>query len=374
MPVDQNSIRATLRLHLAEGVGAIMFQRIIEAFGSAAAAARASEGQLRKVQGVGPKTAAAIRAVDDEQIDQELRLADKLGVRILTLADEAYPPALRNIPDPPRVLYVRGEIHPQDAVSVGVVGSRRCTHYGQEQAGRFGQLFGRAGLTVISGGARGIDTAAHRGALAAGGRTIAVMGCGLANTYPPENRRFFDEIVSAGAGALVSELPLRTAVMSGNFPTRNRIIAGMSLGTLVIEAARRSGSLITARVTAEQGRTVFALPGRVDSPLSQGTNELIRNGAILVQNLNDVLEHLGQVGEVLEAEERAARTQTMPTGLDETEQQLFRALEAGPMRLDELADKTHLETQTIASAMTMMVLKGAIVQKPGSVFARKSDA
>jgi len=288
-------------------------------------------------------------------------------VEIIALEDPRYPAALAAIHDRPAVLYVRGRLERTDALAMGIVGSRRCTHYGMEQAERFAQLLGRAGFTVVSGGARGIDTAAHRGALAGGGRTIAVMGCGLCQIYPRENDKFFDQIVSEDRGALVSELPMKTAVLGGNFPTRNRIISGLSLGVLIVEAARRSGSLHTAREAAEQGRVVFAVPGRVDSPLSQGTNELIRNGAILVQNLDDILEHLGQVGDKIAVEEDSA-AQVLPAGLTEIEAALLALLREGPSGLDELSRAGGVDSGRAASAMTMLVLKGLVAQQPGNVF------
>ncbi|HAU38113.1 MAG TPA: DNA-protecting protein DprA [Phycisphaerales bacterium] len=365
------SLRAALRLHLAEGVGAVTYRRLIEAFGGPAETLAAGAGQWRRVEGVGEKTSAAIAAVTDEQVDEELAEAERRGARILCQSDADFPAALRTIYDCPAALYVLGELHPSDAVAVGVVGSRRCTHYGQEQSARFGQLLGRAGFTVVSGGARGIDAAAHRGALDAGGRTVAVMGCGLASLYPPENAALFGRIVDEGRGAIVSELPMRTAVLGGNFPTRNRIISGLSLGVLVVEAARRSGSLHTARESAEQGRVVFALPGRVDSSLSQGTNDLIRNGAILVQNLDDLLEHLGEVGEKMQIDEPAA---VVPHGMDDVERKLYAALEEGSLGLDELVRRTGIASGQAASAMTMLVLKGAVVQRAGNVFARQGGA
>jgi len=366
---DSERLRAHLRLHLAEGVGSVLFHRLTAAFGSAEEAARVSAGRLQRVEGVGEKVAAAIGAVTDAQVDEELALAEQHGVRVLANGDEGYPAALRAIPDPPPVLYVRGAMEPADAVAVGVVGARRCTHYGLEQAERFAELLGRAGFTVVSGGARGIDTAAHRGALAAGGRTIAVMGCGLERTYPSENDKLFARVVAEGRGAIVSELPMRTDVRAGNFHSRNRVISGLSLGVLVIEAAQRSGSLITARLAAEQGRIVFALPGRVDSPMSRGTNELIRDGVILVQDLDDLLEHLGPVGEKMRPEEPEAPP--LPTALTDEETKLLEALTGSELPLDDLVRRTGLTTAKAAASLTMLVLKGAVVQKPGNVFARK---
>lgn len=367
--MGDDHLHLCVRLHLVDGLGSVLFARLMETFGDVESFWAAGPGQWRKVHGVGPKLVEAIGAVDDSQVAEELVEAELRGASILTATDERYPAALKNIHDPSPVLYVRGRLEPADAVAFAVVGSRRCTHYGLEQAERFGQLLGRAGFTVVSGGARGIDTAVHRGALAVGGRTIVVMGCGLSEVYPPENAELFDRIVDEGVGAVVSELPMRTAVMAGNFPTRNRIISGLSLGVLVVEAARRSGSLITARLAAEQGREVFAVPGRVDSPLSQGANELIRDGVILTQNLDDILEHLGAVGATMSVEE--TDDDSPPGELDETQQRLWDALSGAERSLDELVRQTNTASGPAASAMTMLILRGLVEQRPGNVFARK---
>jgi len=370
--MSDHHLRAVLRLHLADGVGAVTFKRLVEAFGSAEAVLEAGPSQWPRVPHVGEKTVAAMSAITDKDVDEELAAAESLGASILTQESVDYPLSLKHTDDPPAVLYVRGQLRESDAVAVGVVGSRRCTHYGMEQSQRFGELLGQAGLTLISGGARGIDTAAHRGALAAGGRTIAVMGCGLCTHFPPENKDLFESIVRDGRGALVSELPMRTAVLAGNFPTRNRIISGLSLGVLVVEAARRSGSLITAREAALQGKTVFAIPGRVDSPMSQGTNDLIRNGSILVQGLEDILEHLGQVGQKLsDVAESQPALPFAPPNMDEIEHALWAALSAGPRTLDDLVRQGNIEISRATSALTMLVIKGAVKQQPGNLFARK---
>jgi len=370
---DREPLRATIRLHLADGVGARTFRRLVEAFGSAENALAAPPGRWREVNGVGEKTCRAIQAVTDEQVDAELAEAAERGADILCRDDEQFPAALKSIYDCPAVLYVRGRLEASDAVALGVVGARRCTHYGLEQGQRFGELLARAGFTVVSGGARGIDTAAHRGALAGGGRTLAVMGCGLARTYPPENADLFDRIVREGRGAIVSELPMRVEIQARNFPLRNRIISGLSLGVLVVEAARRSGALLTAREAIEQGREVFAVPGRVDSPMSGGTNDLIRGGsATLVQGLDDILEPLGEVGKLLTPPEESVEDRIAAVGLDETEQKLVAALREGELPLDDLARRTGLEAARVASALTMLAIKGLVAQHPGHVFTLKS--
>ncbi len=370
--VEAKRLRAYLKLHLAEGVGATLFKRLVEAFGDVESAAAAGPAGWQEVQGVGSKTAAALAAVDDQQIDEELAAAERHGATILPLEDSRYPAALSHIADPPAVLYVRGELQPADAVAMAIVGSRRCTYYGLEQAERFGQILGRAGFTVVSGGARGIDAAAHRGCLAGGGRTLAVMGCGLCETYPAENAKLFEQILSERRGALVSELPMRTTILGGSFPTRNRIISGLALGVVVVEAARRSGSLITAHQAAEQGRVVFAVPGRVDSPLSQGANTLIRDGAILAQDLDDILEHLGQVGAEMAPAAPTPAASAAAAALDPTERILFDALAGGAMSLDDLVRRTNIDSGKAASTMTMLLLKGLVAQQPGNVFSQKT--
>ncbi len=370
MGESQLQRRQCVRLHLADGVGAITFRRLIDHFGAIADVFAAGPEGVRRVDGVGPKTAQAIFAVEDEAVDAELEAAEEHGANIVAFDDDEYPAALKNIADPPPVLYVRGRLEAADSISLGIVGSRRCTYYGTEQAERFGGLLGRAGFTVVSGGARGIDTAAHRGALTAGGRTVAVMGCGLAHVYPKENRELFDTIAD-GRGAVVSYLPMNTGVQSQNFPGRNRIISGLSQGVLVIEAARKSGSLITARHAAEQGRPVFALPGRVDSPYSQGANELIRDGVTLVQDLDNILEQLEGLGEVL-ADEPTSRPAPLPMPpLDAAEQRIVDAFDTEPLGIDQLAGRTAIPAHQVVAAMTTLTLKGVVAQQPGNVFALK---
>src|SRR5690606_27078295 len=235
---------------------------------------------------------AALRRAADAAA-HELEQARALGVTLLSLEDADYPPLLREIPNPPLVLYMKGDLQPRDLNAVAIVGSRKCSHYGREQAERFGSLLAGAGVTVISGGARGVDSAAHRGAIRhPDGRTIAVLGCGIDITYPPENQSLFEQI--AARGAVISEYPIGTQPLAENFPRRNRIVSGMSRGVLVIEADTRSGALITARQAADDhNRPVMAIPGRVDNPLSAGPHALIRDGATLVTSLEDILDALG---------------------------------------------------------------------------------
>lgn len=221
---------------------------------------------------------------------KESELAAKHKIRILSINDSAYPESLKNIYGPPKILYVKGELKKEDALGIAIVGSRLASGYGLTQAEKFGFELARLGITVISGLARGIDTKAHLGALKAGGRTIAVLGSGLLNIYPPENKNLSDKI--SCLGAVISEYPLNTKPLAENFPRRNRIISGLSLGVVVIEAGKRSGALITARCALEQGREVFSLPGKLDSENSFGTNELIKDGAKMTTSVEDILEEL----------------------------------------------------------------------------------
>ena len=296
------------------------------------------------------------------------------------MEDEGYPQPLRNIPDPPICLYVRGRLEPTDSVAVAVVGTRRCSHYGREQAILFGQLLARAGFTVVSGLARGIDSHAHRGALQGGGRTIAVLGNGLGSIYPAEHESLAAEV--ATVGAVLSEFPVESQPAPENFPRRNRIIAGLALGVMVIEGGKTSGALITAGLASEYNREVFALPGRVDNPqLTAGVHRLIRDGqAKLVTCLEDVLDELGQVGEIMRddtvpseqaGKEPAAEASKPVPKLDTEEQAVLDAVTSGVEDADEIVAKTRLQMGQVMSTLTSLQLKGVIRRLPGNRFVRR---
>lgn len=361
-----------LRLSRASGVGPICFTRLIERFGTADAVLDARHDALMQVDGIGPTTAEAIlRASRDETYHEELGLAVAHGVSILCREDEDYPQSLRHIPDPPICLYMRGTLAAEDAVAVAIVGSRRCTQYGREQARRFGFALAERGVTVVSGLARGIDASAHCGALEAKGRTIAVLGNGLAGIYPPENRELADRICD-GHGALLSELPMRTMPDRDNFIPRNRIIAGLSLGVIVVEAAHKSGALSTARHAAEYNREVFAVPGRIDSVFSDGTNAMIRDQhAKLVCTVKDVFDELGEAGRLLCPNEPLfAQARPMPARMTPHEQRLYDALAAEERSIEQLCELAELPAAEAAASLISMQLKGLVRQLPGSLFVR----
>jgi len=362
--------RNYIRLNLADGIGAVRTNQLIEHFGSIEEVFKSNANQLQQIDGIGPKLAHAITSISDDDVEKELALAEKYSVQILCIEDADYPAALKRIYDPPPVLYVRGRLEQSDTVALAIVGARRCSHYGLEQSGRFASLLVRAGFTIVSGGARGIDAAAHRGALAAGGRTIAVMGCGLTKTYPPENKKLFDEIVSQDKGAIISELPMSIGVKGQNFPKRNRIIAGLALGVLVVEASTRSGTLITAKLALEQGKEVFAIPGKVDSPFSSGTNALIAKGsAALVSRLEDILENLDHLGEVITEQGPIIESPARNIALNEKEAALLKHLSAEELSLDELIRRSRLSAGEVSATMTILAIKGLIIQQPDGKFA-----
>lgn len=371
--------RRHLRWALTEGVGPILFGRLLACFGDAQTALGASAAQLQSIERVGRELAERIaRGRDAAPVEEEIAAAREHGVRILCRADEEFPPGLQRIPDPPVVLYVRGELRPTDAIALAVVGSRRCSIYGAEQARRFGELLGGAGFTVISGLARGIDALAQHGAVEAGGRSIAVLGNGLNEVYPPENRALAERVLEHGAW--VSELPMRAAVRAENFPSRNRLIAGMGLGVLVVEAAQRSGALITARLAAEYNREVFAVPGRVQDPTSFGTNGLIRDGAArLVMGLEDILSELGEVGAAMRpasSEPRAASVQPVACaglgGLTAVERAVLDLIGDEEIFRDELLARAGLAAGEVLAALTSLELKGCVRQLAGGRVAQRT--
>lgn len=306
---------ASLRVALARGIGATTYRRFLARFGDDQGIVNAAVSALEDIEGIGRKRAQSIRReLDDAPVDEERAAMGERGARLIMQGADAYPPLLATIPDPPVALWVRGSFRSaedEEPLGVAIVGSRRCTAYGREQAGRFASLLASCGLVIISGGARGIDGEAHRGALRAKGRTFAVMGCGLSVNYPPEHGDLFERIVNEG-GALISEYPMHTEPRRELFPRRNRIISGLSLGVLVIEAGKGSGALITARqATEEHGRDVMCLPGRLDSAVSLGCLEAVRDGwATLVLDHADVLRQLdGARHLVAGAYEAAGRAQ-----------------------------------------------------------------
>jgi len=374
-------IEKWLKLAGAEGVGPVTFGKLVNYFETPERALGASVSELAKVEGIGLRTAEKI-AVSRDRTDAvgDLELAEKLGVWIVHLQDERYPPLLKQIYDPPVVLYVKGTITEQDNLSVAIVGSRRCSLYGSEQASRFSHILAGAGFTVCSGMARGIDTAAHQGALAAGGRTLAVQGCGLANIFPPENKKLFEEI--AESGACISELPIRYEPLAENFPSRNRIIAGLSLGTIVIEAGLNSGALITAKAALDCNREVMAVPGKIDSPLSRGANKLIKDGAKLIDGIEDIMESLGSVGARLKEHVNdvaggVAAKVDMPLfdigrlNLSDSEKSVYGFLHSDPVHVEQVISDSQLPAGSVNAAIVSLRLKGLIKQLPGNFFVRK---
>ena len=342
---------------------------------------------LNNVEGIGlaksRRIAQTLREAG-QQVDKELERAAAQKLTLICPDDETYPQLIKNIPDPPTVLYLRGNFEPRDLNAVAIVGSRRCSMYGREQAGRFAALLAGAGFTVVSGGARGIDSAAHRGAMSpANGRTIAVLGSGLDVPYPPENVNLFSQI--AEHGAVVSEFPLGTPPNKENFPRRNRIVSGLSRGVLVIEADERSGALITARQACDDhGRPVFAMPGRVDNPLSAGPHQLIRDGAVLVSKLEDLLDGLGPLPQnaveptlyeaTAEAVEPAgiAVSPPMNVGMSERQQTIFAQMEVDPINVDVLVERTALPAHVVLQELTFLTLKGHVRRIDGQNFARRA--
>jgi DNA processing protein len=383
------TMRDLLRLTLTPGLGPVLISRLLAVFGSPAAALAASAAELERIKGIGPgKSVAFVRGFKESgaHVDEELALAERLGVRIVPRGDLEYPPLLATINDAPPLLYVRGRIEPAgpDRYPMAIVGSRNATAYGIEQAERFAGVLGRAGLTIVSGGARGIDTAAHRGALRSAGRTVAVLGCGLAECYPPENQDLFERI-AAGGGAVISELPLRTHPEADNFPARNRLISGISLGVLVIEAGKRSGSLITARLAAEDhNREVMAVPGRVDSAASWGTHELLKQGgAALVTEPGDVLNtleaparhsfngaHTARYADPSRGDESLFEDGEAPAALPATgvQRAILAALES-PRTIDELIQATGLPASSLRAEITVLEIQKR-VHRAGSHLAR----
>lgn len=342
-------------------VGNVTYRRLLESFGSPARALAATPDELAAARGIGQAAATSIKNHDYRRAaDHEAEAFAKSGARLVTLLDDDYPPLLKEIPDPPPYLYLKGVL-PGPGTAIAVVGSRLASDYGIATTSRLSRELAEQGVTIISGLALGVDAAAHQGALQVSGRTIGVLGCGIDQVYPPGNRRLFREM--AERGAIVSEFPMGTGPEAPNFPRRNRIISGLSRGVLVVEAAERSGSLITARFALEQGREVFAVPGNITHRASRGTNSLIKQGAKLVESIADILGELPPEGSGLP---QWARQQGF--NLSPDEKKLCDLLAAGPLHIDELTVRSELTVPVVSAMLLRLELQGAVMQLAGKMF------
>ncbi|MGQ9628632.1 MAG: DNA-processing protein DprA [Anaerolineae bacterium] len=363
---EQDELKYWVGFNIVPGIGSVRFRALLERFGSAARAWHASPQELKQLGLDNRVVNNLLEARTKLSLEKEMEKIRRTKARVITWDDEEYPPHLKNIYAPPPLLYIKGEIRPEDRWAVAMVGTRRATVYGKEATRFLAGGLARNGVTVISGLARGIDSQAHRAALEAGGRTIAVLGHGIDQVYPPEHRELAEAITRQGA--LLSDYPLGTKPESRNFPPRNRLISGMALGVVIVEGSRQSGAMITASFATEQDREVFAVPGHILSHSSEGPNYLIQNGAKLVSSVEDILEELNLV-EIYQQQE----LQALIPG-DETEAVLLRYLSREPVHVDEMVRQSGLPTPQVTSTLALMELKGMVRQVGGMnyVLARES--
>ncbi|HEY4373491.1 MAG TPA: DNA-processing protein DprA [Burkholderiales bacterium] len=359
-----------LRLTSIPGLGDAAIRKLLSAFGLPGQVFEAPRGELLRAVSLaqaGLVAGAAADEVVNAAVEKGLQWLAAPGNHLLTLADDDYPPDLLNVADPPPVLYLKGRRELLNAACFAVVGSRNATAQGIANAESFSRMLSEAGYTIVSGQALGIDTAAHRGGLSGRGSTIAVIGTGADIVYPARNRELAHEI--AARGLIVSEFALGTPAISNNFPRRNRIISGLSRGVLVVEAALRSGSLITARLAAEQGRDVFAIPGSIHSPLSKGCHALIKQGAKLTDDARDIIEELGApAGDGIVQSTRDAHTDT--SALDPAQESLLEHLGYDPVTVDQLAERSGLTVDALSAMLLQLELDGSIAQLPGGKIQR----
>ena len=357
-----------LALSLTHGLGSILIKRLLDRFKTPEAVFQAPLKDLIQIEGLGERVAGEIRKGPLEKaIKREFALLEKVGGTIVTLRDEAYPKRLKDIYDPPALLYVRGELRGEDELAVAIVGSRKTSPYGRWFTEKISRDLAGQGVTIVSGLARGIDSVAHKGALDGGGRTIAVLGCGIDVIYPSENRDLFSQIVERGA--VVSEFPMGSRPEGGHFPRRNRIISGLSIGVVIVQASAKSGSLITAKYALEQGREVFAVPGNVGADGSRGTNQLIKEGAKLVESSADILEEV--LPQWRRQEETAQKAEAPGRGLAGGEKILFELLGETPLHIDAIIRESQLDPGKVSSLLLDLELKGLISQWPGKCFSKK---
>src|SRR4051812_22089140 len=367
-----DSREALVALNMIEHVGPVRVRQLLEHFGEAPKILSASKHQLLHVRGIGEETAESIvtweKSVD---LAAELKRITDSGCEAVIQSDAHYPELLREIYDPPTVLYVKGKLTAKDKNGVAMVGSRMTTHYGIEVARKLAYQLAYTGVTVVSGGARGIDTAAHQGALSGKGRTICVLGTGIAIVFPPENGELFERI--AANGAVISQFPFNRKADKQSFAIRNRIVAGMTLGTVVVEANLTSGALITANFAVEYGRQVFAVPGRIDSPRSKGCHELIKKGAKLCEGVEDILSEFEYLFPASNRPPSANETGVLPAlDLSENEQKVYGVLDSEELTTDEVIRKSGLPSSAVSVALFSLEMKRLVKQLPGKLFVKNT--
>jgi DNA processing protein len=365
-----DSREAFIALNLIEGIGPVRARSLLEHFGEAPKILAASATSLQRVRNIGADIAERIAGWEKTvDLAGELRRISDFGCHVLIQSDENYPPLLREIYDPPLVLYVKGTLTAKDKNGVAIVGSRLTTHYGIETARKLSYQLAYVGVTVVSGGARGIDTAAHQGAISGKGRTVAVLGTGINLVAPPENAELFERI--AANGAIVTQFPFNRPADKQSFPIRNRIVAGMTLGTVVVEANLTSGALITSNFATEYGRQVFAVPGRIDSPRSKGCHDLIKKGAKLCEGVEDILSEFEYLFPTSNRPKTASETGVLPAlDLGENEQLVYDSLNGEELAIDEIIRKCGLPSSAVSAALFGLEMKRLVKQLPGKIFLR----
>ncbi|MBI2844536.1 MAG: DNA-protecting protein DprA [Armatimonadetes bacterium] len=361
--MDPSELRSWFRLSRLE-IAPRKAADLLERFGGPEAIFAAKESELRSVEGLTGRAVEKLLAPEPADLDSTLSALTDSGIKFVSVRDPEYPSNLRQIYDPPVVLYVRGELRESERFSIAIVGSRRASIYGKSIAERIAKDLADRGLSIVSGGARGIDAAAHNGALSVGGHTVAVLGCGIDVPYPSEHKALFDKI--AESGAVISEFPPGTKPEAWRFPTRNRIISGLCVGVLVVQAPIDSGALITARFAAEQGRDVFALPGNVDDIRNQGSHSLIKDGAALIESATDILEHLGVSAEA----EHKPQLALQFSSLSADERRLVDLLSLQPKHVDQIIHESEMSAPSVTGTLTLLEMKGIVKRVPGNAYVR----
>jgi len=365
-PVSGQDCAPWLALGRIRGVGGVSFKKITARFADLAAVFRASAAELAEIEGLHRELIHSIANFNDwAEIDKEIQRARAAGIKMIPFSDAAYPASLRAIADPPPLLYVKGELRDNDSRAIAIVGSRSASDYGRRIARDLARGLASFGFTVVSGMARGIDGMAHESALQAGGRTLAVLGSGVDHAYPPEHEMLYRRI--SENGAVISELPMGARPIAFNFPARNRLISGLSLGVVVVEATEKSGSLITASLAAEQGREVFAVPGEAGASRSRGSHRLIRQGAKLVETVEDIIEEIApQLSRRGDAAPASARS--LPENSGPAARQIFALLKETSLQVDQVIEQSGLPAPQVLQVLLDLELQGFVCQTPGKIY------